>query len=121
MGFLRENLKKYFEQRKIKILVMRQIMRYNYDNHLNNTQNIAEYNDYLLQQVSNYSSLVWHQTLKSITSQYTEADIVKHFFAADRNILNMEGLRPVFLLYCFGLLLSVVVFCLELLYFRFKK
>lgn len=121
IGFFGENEKIYFERRKIKIFIKRQLIRFNYENKLNNSKAIAAYNDYILEQVKQYSPKTQMEYAKSGDFNYTESEFVELFFEKNRKILYLKGLIPVFVLYGLGIGISLFVFCLEIVFSYVSK
>lgn len=114
-GFWTRKLSKYHDKRRIEIYTRRQIFRYNYDNHLNNTNATIDFNRYLIDEHQKYAS-------SSINSlRYTQNDILEYFFEKDHSILDLTALLPIFIVWCLGIVATLIVFGLELLYFHFKK
>lgn len=103
------------------MLVCLQIVRYNYDNKLNNSKAIATYNEYSLQQSKYYSLDDNTKSIKNGELNCTENDFIQFFFQEDRKILNFKGLLPVFLLYGYGILFSLLIFVIEILYSHHQR
>lgn len=94
-------------------------MRFNYDNNLNNSRAIQNYNEYLLDYVGQYISGNTDVYKNSGSFNYTEEEIIEYIFTKNHNIVNLKGLLPVFMLYFFGILIGLIVFCMEHLCIRF--
>lgn len=120
MGFWVKNIKKYFK-RKVKIRTKQQILRFNYDNHLNNSKTLFEINNYMIEQIHLFGREGNKDYLNIHSFNFSEKDVEKYFFAQDHDILNLIGFLPIFMVYGLGIVASLVVFCVEILYFRFKK
>lgn len=112
-------IQKYNNVQKIKMLTKRQLMRFNYENHLNNSEVLSEYNDYTIKKLSYFD---WKFN-KAYSNQFklSEKDIIRFFFNSDTNNLHLKNLIPIFILYGFGMILSIIVFCLEMFHFFLWK
>lgn len=119
MGFWIGNKRKYYTRRKLKIMIKRKLMRFNYDHNMDITKYLAEYNDYLVTQIKLYASDNITLFTKSNSFNITQEDF-EEYFNDSNDILNLKELQPVFMLYIFGIVLSLIVFCVELLCFRLK-
>lgn len=106
MGFWDRNLKKYFSKWVIKILTKQQRMRFNYDNRLNNSDNIAEYSKYVIESILRFGSTYNKEHVKS---SLFEPDVVQFLFTWERDVINLKGL---FLLFGLGMFFSLFVFCI---------
>lgn len=110
---------KYDHQLKTKVLTKRQIMRFNYDNGFNNTEILADYNTFLIKQISYFGIKENHMNVQANLFNYSQADIVKYFFVFDKSTIDMTGLVPVFILYGIGMTVSLIVFGMEICWYRF--
>lgn len=111
MAFWMGMKRKYYTRRKQKVIILRQILRFNYEHNLDMKKVLRECNDYLWEQKNLYSSR------GDITSiNYTEEG-VKEYFSREDEILDFRRLLPVFILYAFGIIIGLIVFCIEFVCF----
>lgn len=118
LGFWEYSLKNFFEDHKIKVLTRLQILRFNYDNRIDNANALAEYNKYILEQTTVFGRIRRMDFYNTFTM--TKVKLADLFVSSDKGILNLAGLMPVFILYGLGISLSIIVFAMELCYFRLK-
>lgn len=116
MGFWEKSLKKYFDDERIILMTKRQVIRFNYENNINNTNNIADYNQYIIGQIiGTHGNRHYLETNAFVV---TEKDMID---TSEREIFTLQGLIPVFMVYAIGITLSVIVFLMEILYNYLKK
>lgn len=102
-------------------MVKRQKLRFNYENQINYSELITDYNNYCIEHILIFGRVANSIHINSGLFNFTEHDVSKYFFAQDHDILNLIGLLPIFILYGLGIIISFIVFCVEFLYFQYKK
>lgn len=118
MGFWERNVQRYVHNEKAILLIKRQMMRFNYENDIDNSKNIIGYNQYILGQTIIFGGYGNEKYLKSDAFNFSVMDIIE---TSKQDIFTIKGLTPVFMLYGVGMILSSCVFLIEIFYHYVRK
>lgn len=100
------------------MLTKRQIIIFNHQNAINNTRELQQYNNYLVEELNTYELNESRQYEQTDLFNYTEDDMMRTFLKNEQATLSFEGLQPVIIIYALGAAASLIVFALEVLCHR---
>lgn len=120
-GYWTNVRKKYFNTRRIEMMVQRQLILYNYANGINNSVAVKKFNQGFTRTFARYEWESIKQHNDTQLTEWSEDTIVEKFTDINHEIVTLLHLKPIFIIWMCGIILSTVVFLMEHALRAFKQ